>query len=433
MAILAFFAIHADALPQRPADHDAYAGSDRADYPYVCPTPGAITICAYDMCEANVLPDRKEVALYEDCGFNSFIQENGDEAFFDGLFSAIEGSGLKAIISSNALRGSSDVKRKRFIDRYRNKKNLGGWGMADEPVFDALHAQGKIYSEIYNADASHCIHFNIVGEPARVFIGRNTPNIESYLDTVRAIVRPGLWSFDLYPIKRIGSGPLVVDTDAFYAALNAFSEMSEVSRRPFWSCVLSMGFRQGEVCKPSPTEAHLRFAAFSSLAYGAQGIVYWTYRQRADKPGSTFIHLDAPVDTLGNVTEVWHAVREVNREIRKYNDVFYGAEVVDVAHTGSRKVKGARQISGGFGPFSYLKGEDPGMLVSHIRNSGGDYIVMVSHDVERSRKVELSVKSGMKVVNMSDGRSMKGGSSRKKLTLGKGGYLIFKYFPEKTH
>jgi len=404
-------------------------GNERKDYPYICPTPGAITICAYDMCPEGVLPDRKDIVLYEECGFNSFIQENGSEAFFDRLFNLIEGSGLKAIISNGDLRGSLTEKRNRFVERFKGRDNLGGWEMQDEPLFDALSTQGKIYSEIFDMDSLHNIHFNLVGEMARSFVGRNTPDLMSYLDTVRHKVFPGMWSFDCYPVKRIGNGPVVVDSDVFYSALEAYSRISKVTGRPFWSCCLSMGFRQNEICKPSPTEEHLRFAAFSALAYGAQGIAYWTYRQRADVPGSSFIHLDAPVDTLGGRTNVWYALKKVNQEIKKCNHVFYGSEVVGVFHTGVKKFKDTRPLTGGVGPFATLDGGNAGMLVSHIRNSGGDYIVIVNHDVERNQKVRFSLEDGRQIraISISDGGKMKMSASKGKFTLGAGGYIIFSY------
>lgn len=424
---LAIIIMSLDVWGEIPASQYPESKGAKPDYPYICPTPGEITICAYDLCAQDDLPDDKDIADFKECGFNTFIQENGTIGFFDLLLNKIEGSGLKGIISNDALRGGPAIKRNLFIERFKGSSALGGWEMQDEPLYDALSAQGQVYSEIYDKDSLHLIHFNLVGEMARDFVGPQTPDLYAYLEVVRNKVSPGLWSFDYYPIKKIDNGPLTVDADMFYSALESYLRISKTTQRPFWSCCLSMGFRQGVVCKPSPTEEHLRFAAFSALAYGAQGIAYWTYRQRADRPGSSFLHLDAPVDIMGRKTKVWYAVKNVNKEIKKYNDVFYGADVLEVVHTGVKKYKNTKVLDAGFGPFVTLAGGEAGLLVSHIRNSGEDYIIIVNHDVERGQKIEFSLKKGASVWNMSDGKRFGWSSRKRNLSLDAGGYVIFKY------
>lgn len=398
-----------------------------ANRPYISPTPGKIPLMASSLCLYGTLPTAKEIREFRECGFDVLIQDNKEE-LYDSLVAMLQGSGVKLFPSANALRGPSKERCREFINRYKDNSIVGGWEFRDEPKFADLDMFEGIFKVMTETDSSHIIHLNVVGEMAKDFVGPHTPDIPSYLDTLQAKFAPGVWSYDVYPLKVLdNNGILLVDYDRFYSDLEAFSDMSRKTNRPFWAYCQSVGFRQGRICKPVPKEEYLRFEAFSALAYGAQGLIYWTYRQCRDVPSVDFQYLDGPVNIYGDKTEVWFAAKKVNDEINRYNDVFLNAELENVAHTGKRLYQSTtRMPESGFGPLRNFKSGDSGVMVSHLKNGKGNYYVIVSHDVEQSQKIGFRLEKGRRIKSITDGKIYVGNGKRYSLTLPPGGYAILR-------
>ena len=177
--------------------------------------------------------------------------------------------------------------------------------------------------------------------------------------------------------------------------------------------------------RPVATEEYLRFEAFSALAYGAQGIIYWTYGQRKSNEVETYT--SALVNMNGKITKSWYAAQKVNQEIKKYNDVFYECKVEQVRHTGSNLYKGTKRLSGTIGPFKMIRSKDAGVIVSLIINKGETYIVLVSRDVLKKQTITLELSANKKVKNISSNKQeIYDWRKDVTLTLDKGGYVIFK-------
>jgi hypothetical protein len=95
---------------------------------------------------------------------------------------------------------------------------------------------------------------------------------------------------------------------------------------PFWNIVLTAThFNYREV-----TAADLRFQVYSTLAYGARGIAYFTYF--APKVGN---YRMAPVDQFGNPTEAWGRLQNVNLQIEKLAPTLLKLRSDEVYHFGA--------------------------------------------------------------------------------------------------
>ena len=138
----------------------------------------------------------------------------------------------------------------------------------------------------------------------------------------------------------------------------------------------------------------LPFEAFSALAYGAQGIVYWAYAQQKSLKEDSF--LSAPIDMNGKKTKAWYAVQSVNQEIKAYSEVFLNSEVIDCQHTGNLDLKNVKIYQGNFGPIKTIKTEEMGVLLAHLKNTGGEYLVIVNHDVNNLQCIELELSLGLR-------------------------------------
>ena len=411
----------------KSVDQTATSTGNNKNRPYISPTPGEIPIIASSLCVSGELPTKKEIKEFQQCGFRVLIQDNKEE-LYDSLFSLLKGTEIKLFASASALRGPSKAKCRNFMNRYRNNPVLGGWEFRDEPRYAELDMLEGIFDVMTKTDPNHLIQINLVGEMAKDFVGANTPDMSAYLDTIQKRFAPGVWSYDYYPLKIVdNNGILIVDYDTFFSDFEAFSQMASKTQRPFWYYCQGVGFRQGRICKPVPKEEYLRFEVFSALAYGAQGIMYWTYRQCRDVPSVDFQYLDGPINLAGKKTKVWNATRNVNNEIKRYNDIFLNAELKEVRHTGKKLYKDTKRLQGSFGPFAALISDDAGVLVSHLTNSGKDYIVIVNHDVQHKQRVSFLVKDNYEIAGVSDKKFSMNGAKSKSIVLSPGGYAIFSF------
>ena len=76
-----------------------------------------------------------------------------------------------------------------------------------------------------------------------------------------------------------------------------------------------------------PTEYQLNFSVFCPLAYGAKGIIYFTYETIPERYGVKFG--DAIIDKYGNPTKKYYTVKTINQ---------YVAEVIGPVIMNSTKV-----------------------------------------------------------------------------------------------
>lgn len=392
--------------------------SKGANMPYRHPTPGEISIMAVSPVPDGITPTKEAYEEVVDCGFN-LVTSQGSVAFYQKQFSLIEDLNLRFIVSTPQLLTDN---RSNYIKALKDNKHLGGWLLKDEPTAEFLPTLKEQYDIFKRQDPNHFILINLVGLIEKKFTGKYTV-LKNYLENFQEMFQPMVWSYDYYPIS-MKSGKLNVNYEQFYSDLEDFSSMAKSTNRPFWAFCESMEYSTKWYSRPAPTESYLRFEAFSALAYGAQGIVYWTYSLR--KSGSSEKYISALVDLKGKKSKAWYAAQKVNNEIKKFNDVFYECNVADIRHTGKKQYKGTRKLSGAYGPFKSIKSGDSGVLVSLIENKGKNYVVIVSRDVLKKQNLTIELESGRMIEELTsiDARRY---TSEKPLnfTLDAGNYLIF--------
>lgn len=393
---------------------------------FISPTPGEISIIASSPCLNAEKPSMQAFLGVKECGFNAAFF-NASQNSIDSALTLLKNIDLKLILCNEALQTDECIK---FVNKYKDNPIVGGWSLIDEPRFNQLDNLQKYYKKIAKADSMHIIHMNLVGSNIPVFTG-NLPDYNSYLKYIQDIFSPVLWSYDMYPLS-VYKGRIKVSYDLFYSDLQKYADMSKNTGRPFWAYCQSMAFRNSVVERPVAKESYLRFEAFSALAYGAQGIVYWTYSLRKSTPSEEYI--SALVDLKGNRSKEWYTAQRVNREIKLFSPIFTNCRMVDCRHTGIAKYRDTREVKSSFGPLKRIVSEKAGVMISHIRNGIHDYLVIINHDIENSQKVNVWPISGCEInvlnVNMTS-QNMK--ISRETIiepyvfTLNPGGYKIFEW------
>ena len=220
---------------------------------------------------------------------------------------------------------------------------------------------------------------------------------KEYLERYQDNFSPAVYLFVYYPII-VQSGKVTVEYDRYFADLEAFSLLRRYTSAPFWAYINCQGYKTSSREVPAPKLEYIRFNVFSALAYGAQGLFYWTYRQIPDTSAEKFYN--APVGTNGVRTNTWNYVQQINAEVTALAPVFSGAELIQCKHTGSIQYSGTQMMVDPVGPLmSISSNSTKGVLVSWLFNNyssayiSSDYLVIVNHDVEQSQTLKLTFSS----------------------------------------
>ncbi|HEY7115889.1 MAG TPA: hypothetical protein VH475_04855 [Tepidisphaeraceae bacterium] len=131
---------------------------------------------------------------------------------------------------------------------------------------------------------------------------------------------------------------------------------------PFWNIVLSVAhFNYRE-----PSAADLRFEVYTSLAYGARGIAYFTYF--APQSGN---YRMAPIDQFGHETDTWRSMQNVNLQVAQLAPTLLKLKSDRVYHFG-------KVPAGCNGPDgqSLVKACGGNMLVGDFTHEDGSHYVM---------------------------------------------------------
>lgn len=415
------------------------------NHPFFCPTPGEITRLALTPNKIGEAPDEDTCIGMADCGFNAasvwfadvVSNSKGEYPKVDSTIKNCRDCGIAPFINAyNLLR--NETTRKALVSAYASCEGLAGWSIPT-PVYKEIDTSGtrtKEYTDIWQTDKdTDPTSRHIIIMAAHANATNAEDNYRDYLIRFQDNIGPSEWYTAVHPAVIPKSGISFNDYDLFFRDLQIFSLMSRYCERPFWYTVCCMSYRDADGnSTPYPTLGEMRFSAFSSLAYGAQGLVYWSYRVREDEP--TVFYQNAPLDRNGNKeTAIWDAVKTVNSEVKALNSVFFESFLVDARHTGSKQYDATSMLKGSFGPLISLITEDAGVLVSHLNTNGQDYLVIVNHtfrDGEADyQKITLNFADAwtVKQIKAVNGAAVETAVSSKTLSLDlpRAGYLVFKW------
>lgn len=357
--------------------------------------------------EKDIIPENFST-LY-DGGFNLSVTTLPDISLTTLTLKAASGSGVKILIDCPQIKDLKTIPK--TISLFRNNPNLMGYYITDEPQASSFPKWKEYRDLIYQHDTIHLPFINLlpIVETERL----QASDYETYIRKFINIVNLPFFSFDNYPI--IEKNNKITIRETFYENLEIASRVSICTSRPFWAFCLSAAHYN----YPTPTKSHLLFEAFSALAYGAQGLSYYTYATRTD---GTIKYHDAPLDSLGNKTKTWYIVQEVNQQIHNLTSVFLGSKLLGAWHTGDNIPRGTSRLHKLPSPFKKLISGNKGVLITHLTNNGKNYLIIVNHDVVNSQKISLTKDKSVKRI-YPDGKTKSFASS--KLTLDAGGYAIF--------
>ena len=296
--------------------------------------------------------------------------------------------GMKMITSCPELKTDVETTVRRFM----NHPALAGYFLKDEPVQKDFAELGAWAKKIEAMDSKHFCFVNLMASI-------HTTNTEalgtaSYAEYVSAFAREvpsQLLSFDFYPV--LGNGV----HERWYDGLEIFSAEARKLNKPFWASALASSYNE---LHPIPTIPALRLQLYSNLAYGAQGLEYWTYWMSQGLRS-------APIGLYGKRTVVYDMIKAVNKEIQDLAGVFVGSKVVSVGHTGIVIPRGTLRLSTTL-PWAIkvFETEGSGALVSTLENGENTFFVVVNRDLKKSMPVIILGDESVKRV-LKDGSIVK--------------------------
>jgi hypothetical protein len=281
-------------------------------------------------------------------------------------------SGIKMIVPPMVTTVSS------FVEQFKDHPALEAYYLQDEPSASLFSSLATQVEQIQSLDPNHWCYINLFPITASSS-SLGTSSYESYVNSYLSTVPTQVLSFDIYPVMEV-LGVQIIQPQ-YYNNLEVISSKAKAAGIPFWAFALSTAHG----VYPVPTLTHLRFQVFSNLAYGAQGIQYFTYWQ----PTDTSFH-DAPINANGEKTSTWYVVQSMNKEIKGISPVFLGATVDSVGHTGTPPAGTTAYTASA--PINNLttSGSD-GAVVSRLTNGSNEYLVVVNRDLDSTMTLTVTV------------------------------------------
>lgn len=330
----------------------------------------------------SILPDSEQTkARYQelaDAGFNLSFPHFGSLRSLQLGLHACKGTGVKLMGTCHEEYARPEETARRML----KERDFAGWFLRDEPVCSGFKELKKLSDRLASVDSVHMQYLNLLPNYVEV----KHLGADSYIDYVRRFAREvniGLLSYDNYPV--VSEGDKISLRSLFYSNLEDVRKVSLETGQPFWAFALATAHG----AYPVPTKEQLKLQIFSNLAYGAQGLQYFTYWTPL---GTIWDFHNAPIDSSGHRTNVYYLIKEVNSEVRALTRVFLGCRVNEVCFTGGTIPEGTRRLTAMPAPLRRLaSGGGEGLLVSRLSNAGREYVLILNRDVNHAQKVEIEM------------------------------------------
>jgi hypothetical protein len=319
-------------------------------------------------------------------------------------------AGLKMVASCPELKSDCE----KTVAVFKDHPALAGYFLRDEPILKDFADLAEWAKKIAAVDKNHFCFVNLIAaiHPTKTQ-ALGTGSYAEYISTLAQMVPVRFISYDFYPVLTDGIH------ERWYEGLEIVSATSQKLGKPFWAFALASSYNE---LHPVPNIPALRLQQFSNLAYGAQGLEYWSYWMSAGLRS-------APIDLNGRRTVVYDRIKSVNDEIKKIAWVFAGAKVISVKHTGTVIPRGTSRLTELPWAIKAFETEGKGALVSMLENGENTFWVVVNRDLEKNLSLIMYGDSALKRV-LKDG-TVSGASKYSSRTELEPGDMTVYMFPTK--
>ena len=322
---------------------------------------------------------------------------------------AAQKAGVKLIISSEELHSNPEGTVKRFM----NHPALAGYFLRDEPLCSDFEELGTWARRIQAVDNKHFCYLNLFPTGnSEHFKALGVQNYREYITRFDKAVPLPFLSFDHYPITYDGIKA------EWYENLEEIADESRKAGKSFWAFAMATQHWM----YPKPTLAMLRVEMYSNLAYGAQGLQYFTYWTPAGN--QQFDFRGGPIGLDGKRTDVYDLIKTLNAELTAQSGVFVGAQVVWVAHTGSKIPRSTQRLTTLPDPIKVLETEGTGAVVSLLKNGKHTFMVIVNRDYQKSMDLTFATTENVSRI-LKDGSIVPANAYTPKIEVDPGDAVIY--------
>ncbi len=281
--------------------------------------------------------------------------------------------GIKMIANCPELKSDPE----KTVKSLMNNPAVAGYHLMDEPGISLFSELGKWCRKIQAVDSKHFCYVNLFPN----FADSALLGTKSYLKYVRACsdsVPLRFLSFDYYPVLKDRL------SKTWYENLEQFSSESKKAGKPFWAFALTTNYDDGHITPQ--TLAAMRLQVYSDLAYGAQGIQYFTYWSATSVSApSSEDQRGAPITATGKRSVVYDRVKQMSEEVKNLSGVFLDSKMVWVRHAGKSMIPtGTVRLTDLPEPVKVLDANGAPILVSLLENGDFNYLVVVNKDFQNS-------------------------------------------------
>ncbi len=281
--------------------------------------------------------------------------------------------GIKLIVSCPELKSDPENTVRRFM----NQSAVAGYHLMDEPAIGLFPELANWARKIQAVDNKHFCYVNLFPNVVdSVTLG--TSNYSKYVQECANQLPLQFFSFDYYPVLKDRLA------ESWFQNLETVSNVAKKTGKPFWAFALTTNYDDAKVTPP--TLAALRLQVYADLAYGAQGIEYFTYWSATSlNTPSSEDQRGAPISATGKRSGVYDRVKIMSEEIKKLSGVFLGSKMVWVRHTGKGMIpSGTIRLTALPEPIKVLETNGAPGLVSLLENGDNYFLVIVNKDFQNS-------------------------------------------------
>ena len=262
--------------------------------------------------------------------------------------------GMKVIMYSDLIVNEPE----KTIPLIKGNEALWQYYLADEPRMKSWERLKKLQTRIKKVDPKAQCYINLLPNSSKdVLKAIGLEKYPDYLKEFSKIEQPQI-SFDYYPVLKNGK-----QGAKWYSILEDIRNESLRTKKPFWAYILCVPHH----IYPMPTMGHLRLQCYINLAYGAQGIEYFTYSTPV--PTKQFDFHDGPLLRNGKKGKTYNLVKKMNAELKPVASLFWKSEVTGIEHR---------------------KCVDGEVVVSHLKKGDKHYTCFVNKSAEKNVTVTFN-------------------------------------------
>lgn len=291
-----------------------------------------------DVCKRFVLsfwcappPEETTLARYREiaeCGFNVVLPTCGGWSIDLNrqILDLCQKTGLKAIIGDGRVLAKQpdepDFARNldAVIADYAGQTALAGYFLMDEPNASAFALLGAANRYLLQKDPKHLPYINLFPNYANEQ-QLGTKTYDEHVDRYIREVQPALVSWDHYALRENG------ERDIYFENLEIVRRHCLQANLPFVQIVLSVPHGPYR----DPDEADLRWQAYTTLAYGAKGILWFTYWTPPSDPRWRF--RNAIINEKGMPSAKYTILKDLHARVRAIAPVQMRLRSMGVYHT----------------------------------------------------------------------------------------------------